>query len=109
MPCSRRNGRGDEGADRTMTSIAVVTGNPKPQSRTHSVALAVADAVAAEFGNARAGSSAGRLVVDLAEHAPRLFDWHDPELSALTSKAGPGWKFALARLTRKAFEPGNPT
>ena len=35
-----------------MTSIAVVTGNPKPQSRTHSVALAVADAVAAGLGDA---------------------------------------------------------
>ena len=29
-----------------MTTIAVVTGNPKPASRTHGVALAVADAVA---------------------------------------------------------------
>jgi hypothetical protein len=29
--------------------IAVVTGNPKPASRTHGVALAVADALAAEL------------------------------------------------------------
>src|SRR5580700_11109632 len=30
--------------------IAVVTGNPKPASRTHGVALAVADVLAAELG-----------------------------------------------------------
>ena len=41
--------------------IAVVVGNLKPASRTLGVAIAVADAVAAEFG---AGE---RLVVDLAE------------------------------------------
>lgn len=33
-----------------MTKITVVTGNPRPQSRTHSVARAVADAIAAGFG-----------------------------------------------------------
>jgi hypothetical protein len=46
--------------------IAVVTGNPKPASRTHGVALAVADALAAELTPATAP-----LVVDLAEHASR--------------------------------------
>ena len=56
-----------------MTTIAVVTGNPKPNSRTHGVALAVADALAKELGG-----GADRLVIDLAEHAPRLFDWTDP-------------------------------
>jgi FMN reductase len=57
-----------------MTSIAVVTGNPKPASRTHGVALAVADTLG--------GAS---LVVDLAEHAPRLFDWSDTALNELTA------------------------
>ncbi|MGZ4434009.1 MAG: hypothetical protein ACXVW7_10325 [Trebonia sp.] len=33
-----------------MTTIAVVTGNPKPQSRTHAVARAVADVLAAGLG-----------------------------------------------------------
>ena len=33
-----------------MTTIAVVTGNPKPNSRTHGVAQAVADALAKELG-----------------------------------------------------------
>ncbi len=40
-----------------MTTIAVVTGNPKPQSRTQSVALAVTDALAAELTPSRTASS----------------------------------------------------
>src|ERR1700761_4093637 len=55
-----------------MTKIAVVTGNPKPASRTHAVALAVADALAKELPGAAVGP-----VVDLAGYAPRLFDWAD--------------------------------
>ena len=46
--------------------IAVVTGNPKPASRTHGVALAVAGVLSA----ALAGSPRVHLVVDLSEHAP---------------------------------------
>ena len=65
-----------------MTTIAVVTGNPKPNSRTHGVAQAVADALAKEIGE----SDTDRLVIDLAEHAPRLFDWSDPELTRLTAE-----------------------
>ena len=89
-----------------MTSIAVVTGNPKPQSRTHSVALAVADAVAAGLGNADGGSSAGRLVVDLVEYAPHLFDWHDQELSALTSGVAGADVAVFASPTYKASYTG---
>ena len=89
-----------------MTSIAVVTGNPKPQSRTHSVALAVADAVAAGLGDPGAGSSADRLVVDLAEHAPRLFDWQDQELSALTSGVAGADVAVFASPTYKASYTG---
>jgi hypothetical protein len=70
--------------------IAVVTGNPEPASRTHGVALAVADTLrAALVPSARSApkvlSSAtpgvpAPLVVDLAEHAPALFDSSDAEL-----------------------------
>src|SRR5215831_7609798 len=52
-----------------MTSIAIITGNPKPRSRTHNVALAVADALAAEIT-----PLPSRLTIDLTEHAARLFD-----------------------------------
>ena len=47
--------------------IAVVTGNPKPASRTHGVALAVADALAAasEPENHRVGRGAHRLAVSI--------------------------------------------
>ncbi len=48
---------------------AVVVGNPKAESRTLRVALAVADVLAE-----RLGDSAGRLVVDLAVVATELFD-----------------------------------
>src|ERR1700761_1899358 len=106
MLCSRRNGRADEEADRTMTSIAVVTGNPKPQSRTHNVALAVADTVAAGLATPGAGSSADRLVVNLAEHAPRLFDWQDQELSALTSGVAGADVAIFASPTYKASYTG---
>ena len=64
-----------------MTSIAVITGNPKPQSRTHNVALAVADALAGEIT-----PRPGRLAIDLAEHAARLFDWSDRTLTRLNEE-----------------------
>jgi FMN reductase len=85
-----------------MTRIAVVTGNPKPQSRTHGVALAVADAVDAGLGDA----SAGRLVVDLAEHASRLFDWSDPELTSLTAGVASAEIAVFASPTYKASYTG---
>jgi FMN reductase len=81
--------------------IAVVTGNPKPGSRTHSVALAVADAVA----SARPGP-ATRLVVDLAEHAPRLFDASDAELSRLTAEVAAADVAVFASPTYKAAYTG---
>jgi FMN reductase len=57
-----------EGSGRTM-SIAVVVGNPKAGSRTLRVALAVTDTVVDRLGN-----PSDRLVVDLADLAPQLFD-----------------------------------
>src|ERR1700761_1881326 len=84
-----------------MTKIAVVTGNPKPASRTHSVALAVADALAKELPGAETAP-----VIDLAGYAPRLFDWSDEELTPLTAQvavfASPTYKAAYTGLL-KAF------
>jgi len=80
-----------------MTSIAVVTGNPKPASRTHTVALAVADVLAKELGE-----TGERLVIDLAEHAPRLFDWSDPELTRLTEQVAASGIVVVASPTYKA-------
>src|SRR5215470_5710365 len=88
-----------------MTTIAVVTGNPKPQSRTHGVALAVADAVAAALPGA-SGTPPGRLVIDLADHAPRLFDWSDPELTRLTAEVASADVAVFASPTYKASYTG---
>jgi FMN reductase len=75
--------------------IAVVTGNPKPASRTHGVALAVADALG--------GAS---LVVDLAEHAHRLFDWSDTALNELTAAVADADIAIFASPTYKAAYTG---
>jgi FMN reductase len=84
-----------------MTTIAVVTGNPKPASRTHSVALAVADTLAAELA-----PGADRLVIDLADYAPRLFDSSDEELTTLTAQVAKADVAVFASPTYKASYTG---
>jgi FMN reductase len=84
-----------------MTKIAVVTGNPKPASRTHSVALAVADVLAKEFPGAETDP-----VVDLAGYAPRLFDWSDEELTGLTAQVAAADIAIFASPTYKAAYTG---
>lgn len=84
-----------------MTTIAVVTGNPKPASRTHGVALAVAGALAAELR-----APPARLVVDLAEHAASLFDASDAELSRLTADVAAADVAVFASPTYKAAYTG---
>ena len=84
-----------------MTKIAVVTGNPKPNSRTHGVALAVADVLDKELG-----TPSERVVVDLAEHAPRLFDWADPALTAITAQVAEADIAIFASPTYKAAYTG---
>ncbi len=59
-----------------MSRIGIVVGNPKPQSRTLEVAAAVASATAAEVGLA----NAERIVVDLADFGPLLFDWSSTQV-----------------------------
>jgi len=84
-----------------MTKIAVVTGNPKPASRTHSVALAVADALAKELPGAETDP-----VIDLAGHAPRVFDWADEELTELTARVAAAGVAVFASPTYKASYTG---
>ena len=84
-----------------MTKIAVVTGNPKPASRTHSVALAVAAALAGTLPDAET-----HPVVDLAGHAPRLFDWADAELTELTAQVAAADVAIFASPTYKATYTG---
>jgi FMN reductase len=84
-----------------MTTIAVVTGNPKPNSRTHSVAVAVSDLLAKETGE-----TADRVVIDLANYAPRLFDWADPELTSLSAEVASADIVIVASPTYKATYTG---
>jgi FMN reductase len=83
--------------------IAVVTGNPKPASRTHGVALAVAGALAA---TPPGPAVPPHVVVDLAEHAPGLFDWSAPELSRLAGEVAAAEVAIFASPTYKAAYTG---
>jgi FMN reductase len=86
--------------------IAVVTGNPKPASRTHGVALAVADVLAAALTDPAAHPHPPQVVVDLAEHASSLFDWSAPELSRLTGEVAAADVAIFASPTYKAAYTG---
>lgn len=83
--------------------IAVVTGNPKPASRTHGVALAVAGALASALTDPPVPP---RVVVDLAEYASRLFDWSDGELTSLTAEVAGSDVVVVASPTYKAAYTG---
>src|ERR1700692_1056996 len=80
--------------------IAVVTGNPKPASRTHHVALLVASTLAPP------GVAQAPLVADLAEHASSLFDWSDAELTRLTAEVAAADIAIFASPTYKAAYTG---
>jgi len=84
-----------------MTRIAVVTGNPRPASRTHSVARAVADALTNELPDAETNP-----VIDLAGYASRLFDWSDAELTTLTGEVATADIAVFASPTYKAAYTG---
>jgi FMN reductase len=104
--------------------IAVVTGNPKPGSRTQGVALAVADALAAKIPAAEipaaeipaaevlGGSSPSaslapaHLVIDLAEHAASLFEPSAAELSRLSAEVAAADIAIFASPTYKAAYTG---
>ncbi len=88
-------------------SVAIVVGNPKPRSRT----LTVAEAVAASAAEAAGLDGAERLTVDLAELGGELFDWSSPRVkdaveavsrSSLAVVASPTYKASFTGLL-KAF------
>jgi FMN reductase len=102
--------------------IAVVTGNPKPASRTHRVALGVARILAAApVSSARSApvvpyeaasplpsglGAPAPLVVDLAEHASALFDPSDAELTRLAAEVAASDVSIFASPTYKAAYTG---
>ncbi len=89
-----------------MTTIAIVTGNPKPGSRTHGVALAVADALDKGLDPGGLGTASERVIVDLADHASRLFDWADPKLGEISAAVAAADIAIFASPTYKASYTG---
>src|SRR5689334_23199521 len=81
--------------------IAVVTGNPKPASRTHDLATFVAATI---DGLNRFDEPP--LDVDLAEYAPALFDSSDAELTRLTAEVAAADVAIFASPTYKAAYTG---
>jgi FMN reductase len=86
---------------RTRMNIAVVVGNPKANSRTLRVALAVADTLSARLGVANE-----RLVVDLAEVATELFDPEGSRVNDLLDDVASSDLIIVASPTFKATYTG---
>ena len=77
--------------------VAVVVGNPKPESRT----LAAATHLAREL----AGRDAD-LVVDLATYGGELLDWKNPEVDQVVAQVGAADLVVVACPTYKATYTG---
>src|SRR5581483_8005820 len=90
-----------EGPDRARP-VGVVVGNPKPASRTLSVAVTLADAVGASLGLPRPAEP----VVDLAELGPRLFDWSDATVSGIVERVARCRLLVVASPTYKGSYTG---
>jgi FMN reductase len=82
-------------------SVAVVVGNPKAESRTLRVALAVADNLAT-----RLGDSSNRFVVDLADVATELFDPESKRVKELLDGVAASDLLIVASPTFKATYTG---
>ena len=83
-------------------SIGILVGNPKPQSRTLTVARAVADAAADAVGL----GDDPRFEVDLAPLAPQLFDWSSAEVRAAVDGLAATSLLVVASPTYKASYTG---
>jgi FMN reductase len=77
--------------------VAVVVGNPKPQSRTLTAATYVATELTGQ---------APDLVVDLAELGARLLDWRDETVAGLVADVGSADLVVFASPTYKAAYTG---
>jgi FMN reductase len=82
-------------------SMAVIVGNPKANSRTMRVALAVADALAT-----RLDLTSNRLVIDLADQAAELFDQESARISDLRAAVAASQVAVVASPTFKATYTG---
>jgi FMN reductase len=82
--------------------VGVVVGNPRPGSRTLTVATAVADAVARAVGL----DAAPREVVDLADLGPALFDRSDGRVADAVARVARCRLVVVASPTYKASYTG---
>jgi FMN reductase len=85
-----------------VTTVGVVVGNPKPRSRTLTVAEVVANAAAGAAGLAEAD----RTTVDLAELGPQLFDWSSSAVRAAVDAIRTSTLVVVASPTYKASYTG---
>ena len=79
----------------------MVVGNPKPHSRTRTVAEEVAARCEAALGQ-----PAERTVVELADVAPRLFDWEAADVARLNEAVAASDLAVVASPTYKATYTG---
>ena len=85
-----------------MSAVGVVVGNPKPRSRTLSVAETVAIAAAAAAGLA----DAERTTLDLADLGPYLFDWSSADVRSAVDEIRNCTLAVIASPTYKASYTG---
>jgi FMN reductase len=85
-----------------VTAIAVVVGNPKPRSRTRTVAERVAQRAAAAAGIA----GGTETVIDLADLGPHLFDWSSTEVREAVHFVAASRLLVVASPTYKASYTG---
>ena len=80
--------------------LAVVVGNPKEDSRTLAIALALSDAITKKTGAERV------LTIDLAKHAGELFEWPNATLAAFNDRVAACDLAIIATPTYKASYTG---
>jgi FMN reductase len=80
--------------------IVTVVGNPRPESRTHSLARTLADELAGVLPEAKVSA------VDLAVLGPRVLDQADPEAAAAVTQVLDADILVLASPTYKATYSG---
>ena len=82
--------------------ITVLVGNPSARSRTLSVAEGLAAAIMSRLGL----DEATRSTIDLADHAPNLFDWTCQTVSSLCADVATSNLVIVASPTYKAAYTG---
>lgn len=83
-----------------MTQVSVVVGNPKPRSRTFVIAEALADRVVEHLDAEK------KVVIDLIDHADRIFQWPDDEMNELSQAVRTSDIVVVASPTYKASYTG---